>query len=93
MDNTENIDNVDRENDGWEAEVREQLQTIFDAFLPFSVEGGITLMYNKYVKEQYEDGTTMTDPTKAVGVRVIVDLNFAGPVNISEEVEDGEETK
>jgi len=75
--------------DIWEAYAEDQLKTIFDAFLPLSVGGGIRIEYTRAIKERYEDGTVKTDPTKAVGVKVYVELDFGGPVNIGEENTDG----
>jgi len=68
--------------DSWEDYATAQLDRIFEAVLPVSSGGGITVEYKKYVVGTHEDGTKIFDKNKVVGVKVIVDLDFDHPVKI-----------
>ena len=71
----------------WERWVRSEVQALLDTYISKSINANVNISYDYPIKERYEDGTIIVNKNKAEGVRVLIQFEFDGEVDITKPVE------
>ena len=65
----------------WDQYVREEVNTLLNAYLPSAVSGNVGIKYKRPVLEELESGPVY-DEEKASAVQVVLVFDFAEPIDL-----------
>ena len=71
----------------WEIWVRNEINGLLDMYLSKSKDANVNIKYDYLIKEQYEDGTVLADKCKATGVKVFMQFDFDGVIDLTKPAE------